>query len=300
MRSRTESLEAPYESARSLFIDTNKVLSACLDIDTVFMQLVSFFILSSWFPEKLPIAPYLALVGTPRSGKTTLLRVLGLLCRHSILVADVSSAGVYQAYGTTIPTLLIDETHTAADETKLLHLLRSGSTPGFVALRKDSSSDCDGPKAFTWMEMPTDRALNTRCIMVPMHETERTDLRRPTDPRILTDADKLQERFLQFRSRKYGSSGRAGFHVDGLDRLQARERDLYESLAFPIADDQELCEILASQISMQRQFTRESLSVRQMAVLAALAVAVHSDASVNLIWPLSIVSFGPTLLVNLS
>jgi len=88
----------PYESVRSLFTRVGAVLAACLDLDPPNILLVSFYVMCSWFPERLPVAPYLALVGTPRSGKTTLLRVLGLLCRHSLLVADISSAAVYQVY----------------------------------------------------------------------------------------------------------------------------------------------------------------------------------------------------------
>jgi hypothetical protein len=268
---------AAYGEARSLFTRIGAVLCACLDIDPEPLELICFFILSSWFPEKLPVAPYLAVVGTPRSGKTTLLRLLGLLCRHSILVSDISCAAAYDAYQNTIPTLLIDETHTAADQKKLMHLLRSGSTPGFVALRRGSFGNCYGPKAFAWTQLPSDQALNTRCIVIPMHETDRGKLVRPTDPRIVLEAEKLQKQLLQFRLEKYNALCRANrLDTSDASALHSRERDLYEALSLPIADDQKLCEILAWQLARQRQFTREPLSSRQAAVLAALANAVHS------------------------
>jgi hypothetical protein len=59
------------------------------------------------------------------------------------------------------------------------------------------------------MELPNDRALITRCIVIPMHETDRTDLNRITDVCIQSAA-------------------------------HSRNRDLYEALAFPIADDKKL------------------------------------------------------------
>jgi hypothetical protein len=268
---------APYKSIRSLLIDTRGLLCACLDIDPALAYLVSLFILSSWFAEKLPVAPYVALVGMPRSGKTTLLRLLQLLCRRSILVADISSAAFYQVYEQTTPTLLIDETRTAADQKKLFHLLRSGSTPGFVALRKDSSSNCYGPKVFAWTELPDDRALNTRCIVIPMYETDRTDLKRPTDPRILLAAEVLQKQFLQLRLENFNLAPPPNVtNVKGVDPLHSRNRDLYEALAYPIAYDKKLCQVLALLIGKQDQFTREPLSARQGAVLGALVTAVHS------------------------
>lgn len=42
-----------------------------------------------------------------------MLKILRLLCRRSLLTADVSSAAFYRACGRLIPTLLIDETATA-------------------------------------------------------------------------------------------------------------------------------------------------------------------------------------------
>ena len=102
----------------------------------------------------------------PGSGKTTILRVLEKLCRHSIAVTDVSSAAFYRAYEETVPTLLIDETSTVADPKKVLHLLRSGSTPGFVALRKDSFYKCYGPKVFAFLAMAPEGDMSGKTYAV--------------------------------------------------------------------------------------------------------------------------------------
>ncbi len=68
---------APYGEVRSFVTSTRSLLFACVDIDPIRAKLVSFFVMSSWFPEKLPVAPYLALVGMPRSGKTTITPIIG-------------------------------------------------------------------------------------------------------------------------------------------------------------------------------------------------------------------------------
>jgi transposase InsO family protein len=55
-------------------------------------------------------------------------------------------------------------------------------------------------------------------------------------------------------------------------------------------------------LTMIDEYTRECLAIRVARRLGSYEVieALADVASVNLIWPLSIVSFGPTLLVNLS
>jgi len=68
------------------------------DVDDDDLLLVAAFVVSTWFIERLAVAPYLALVGLPRSGKTTLLQVLNLLCRRALLTADITSAAFYEVY----------------------------------------------------------------------------------------------------------------------------------------------------------------------------------------------------------
>ena len=78
------------------------------------VSLIAAFVVSTWFIEDLAVAPYLALVGPPRSGKTTLLQVLNLVCRRPLLTADITSAAFYEVYEKLTPTLLVDETPPAA------------------------------------------------------------------------------------------------------------------------------------------------------------------------------------------
>lgn len=84
-------------------------------------------------------SPYLALVGLPASGKSTVLKVLRLLCRRSLLTADISSAAFYRVCEPLTPTLLIDEAATAGNSRDLFHLLRTGTSREAVTLRKDES-----------------------------------------------------------------------------------------------------------------------------------------------------------------
>ena len=124
---------------RKLLGEIGALILACVDINISDVSLIAAFVMSSWFVESLTVAPYLALVGLPRSGKTTLLQVLNQVCRRPLLTGDITSAAFYDVYEKLSPTLLVDETLTAGNRRELFHLLKTGTTRGSVTLRKGQS-----------------------------------------------------------------------------------------------------------------------------------------------------------------
>ena len=134
----------PYKSVNHVLGVLCATIARCLDMSELQRVLLSCFILSTWLLEKLPVAPYVAFVGLPRSGKTTTLRLLNLLCRRSLLTSDITSASFHATTNLVTPTLLIDETATAGDQRALFHLLRVGSTRGSLAIRKNKAFNAYG------------------------------------------------------------------------------------------------------------------------------------------------------------
>jgi hypothetical protein len=264
----------PYQSITHLLAALYAAFSWCLDMPWPSRMLLSCYVLSTWFPEKLPIAPYVAFVGLPRSGKTTALRLLNLLCRRSLLTSDITSAAFYEVCNQTIPTLIIDETATAGDRRALFHLLRAGSTPGSVIIRKNKAYKGYGPRVVCWTKLPNDAALNSRCIIIPLLETDRTNLLRPTDPKILAHADDVRQMLQQYRFENFNGLSLA--RVPGDEYLNSRNWDLYEALALPIVDAN-MREFLAIEFKLQGNFNRESLSSTQIALLRALDLYIHKN-----------------------
>jgi hypothetical protein len=263
-----------YESVYSLLQQTGSILSQCLDIDEGDKFLLACFVLSTWFIEKLPVAPYVALVGLPRSGKSTALSVLNLMCRRGLQTADITSAAFYRVCDRLTPTLLIDETSTAGESRTLFHLLRTGTTRDSVAIRRDESYKTFGPKVVSWTELPDDAALNSRCIFIPLRETRRADLKRTTNPEILHAAEDLQRQFLQFRFDKFNALRLP--KIPGDDELRSRSRDLYEALLLPVSECAMECIHLFKLFQKQQKFSREPLSACHAAVLVTLFIAIHS------------------------
>jgi len=263
----------PYKSTDHLLGVLCAAIAHCLDMSDLQRVLLSCFILSTWLIEKLPVARYVAFVGLPRSGKTTTLRLLDLLCRRSLLTSDITSASFYATTNLVTPTPLIDETATAGDRRALFHLLRVGSTRGSVAIRKNKAFNAYGPQVVCWTELPNDAALNSRCVIIPLQESERNDLLRVTDPKVQATANDARQMLQQYRFEKFNQLSLA--RVPGVECLNSRSRDSYEALALPI-DDANIREFLAVQFELQQNFNREPLSPVHAATLQTLDWHIHT------------------------
>jgi hypothetical protein len=263
----------PYGSVHSLLMQIRSILSTCLDLGEHLGDLLATFVLSTWFIDQLPVAPYVALVGLPRSGKSTALSVLSLLCRRALLTADITSAAFYNVCDRLTPTLLLDETGTVGERKVLFHLLRTGTTRGLTAFRNQRAFRTFGAKVISWIQLPTDEALNSRCITIAMQESLRVDLKKPTDPDIVAAADELQKQLLQFRLEKYKNLVLP--KVRGDEHLHSRARDLYQALALPVSADTKVCEWLVERLESQQESNRELLTPILSAVLRSLFRIVH-------------------------
>jgi hypothetical protein len=170
---------------------------------------------------------------------------------------------------------LIDETLTAGNARTLHHLLRSTSSRGFVSLRKGNAQLAHGPKVLSWVELPSDPQLCSRCIIVPMHKTTRTDLRSPDDPSVLRRAEKVRMRLLQFRFERFSSLSVS--KIPGAAGLSSRPLDIYRALALPVAEEPEFCTALASLVSSQRQVQPQLLPPVQTSTLRFLYEFIHEN-----------------------
>jgi hypothetical protein len=265
---------APYESLNQLISDISQLILRCVAVSDVDASLLAHFVLSTWLIDRLPVAPYLALVGPPQSGKTTLLRVLHLLCRRSLFASDATSVTLLYACHQLHPTLLIDETSSIENPVALRRLLRIGNTPGSLALRHKQAWNVFGAKVICWRELPDDAALNSRCILLPMHGVNDPALRLPDDPEIVSAAEALQSQLLYFRLANYDNV--AVRNVELKVALPARRRELYLALAAPCIDHEESHQFVLNYFrESSHAHGDDSLSAVEHAVIVALFLSAH-------------------------
>lgn len=267
----------PYGQLLDLEKIVAHILIECLDLQPQWMVLMTAFAICTWFPEKMSVAPYLALVGPPGSGKTTAMRVLNLLCYRGLLTADISSSAFYEISHRIRPTILIDETLTAGNPRELIHLLKASSTRDCVSLCKGKARLAFGPKVFSWLELPSDQALNSRCLIVPMHRTSRTDLKDPNDSQLLELAKRARMRLLQFRFERFRNVSAP--KIPSEVKLSGRPLDLYRAVALPFGQHQAMCDALAPLIAHQGKSQIDVLSPVQASTLRVLYDSIHKFPS---------------------
>jgi len=271
----------PYDSVQELLRRLETLISQCVAVDEQHVAILADFVLSTWVIDRFSVAPYLSVVGLPQTGKTTLLRVLSLVCRRPLLIADITSASFYHACARFMPTMLIDEAGSIKNNRTLRHMLRSGTTRDVLAVRKNRAFHCYGAKVISSLEPPDDAALNSRCIVIPMSESKSTALVRTDEPAVQQQAADLQAQLLRFRFENYKTV--RPVPVPGDEALRPRTRDLLRVLSAAHADVSR-SELLLRFVESGQGVQLEPLSPEQNAVVRALFSAVHIREDFSRIW----------------
>jgi hypothetical protein len=263
----------PYESESRLNTDLGDLIRRYVSVKEDYVLPLVSFVLASWIVDRLPVAPYLSIVGLPESGKTTLLRVLSLVCRRALLTGDITPTALYEACTQLMPTLLIDE-GAAAERPRTLHrLMRMGTTRDVVAIRQNRVFHSYCMKVICRPMTPDDHALDTRCLQIEMVEAENCNLAHLDTSEAREQADKLRAQLLQFRFEHFSRVRIPEAHY--AKTLRPRSLDLFCSLAASFAGDPVSVKSLA-QFFAKRDFGPcKHLSSPESAVLAALFTEIH-------------------------
>jgi hypothetical protein len=250
------------------------LISQCVRIEAWYVPVLADFVLCTWLVDRFSVAPYLSVVGLSQSGKTTLLKVLSLLCRRALLIADMTPASFYRACEQFMPTILIDEAATVGNNRQLRHILRTGTTKDVVSVRANHSFHAYGAKVISWLEPPDDSALNSRCILIPMFESTQTDISKPNDPEVERTATALQAQLFQYRLENYSKV--ASTPIKGDEGLRPRSRDLLRALCAASLQDSQRSQALLWFFKSGNAVPLEPLASEQNAVLLTLFAYIHA------------------------
>lgn len=262
-----------YGSTRNLFDRVLSLITQHIEIQDTSARLLTYFVLSTWFPDRLSLAPGLAGLGPADSEGVQLLRLLRCLCRRSMLLAEASQASLLSLPLQLSPSLLMNRPMLTRP---LRSFLGSSNRRGLGTVKRGKVLEVCCPKAvyFGMDEIPQDIA--SIMIQVPLSSAAapKSVLEDGTLNKI---AAELQGKMLAYRLANY-SRVRIS-HLHGMN-FTHQTREIAMNLAACIVDDAELASGVVPLLKEQDDHTRGQPDRKlDVAILGAVLACLHEKKS---------------------
>jgi hypothetical protein len=223
-----------YDSARDLFAAIADLFTQRLDLPERESSLLTCFSISTWLADRLPSAPSLATSGPSQEVGIDVLRLLSCVCRHPLMLAEVTPVGFRSLCSQLSLTLLLDQQELKPN---MQRLFCASSYRGLhVAGNRGSVVDLYGPKAILF---GTDAAVDTLGggvihISVTPSQLQSSALDEQVQSEI---ANHFQPLLLTYRLKNGGRVCESRVEVSGLTFPM---RQLARSVAMCFPEDTEL------------------------------------------------------------
>ena len=223
---------ASYGSTRVLFEGIRQSFLEYGDIAVDDARLIAYFILGSWLPDLLPIAPLLCIVAPLGVAKAQLLRLLPIFCRRPIMVAEVTPA-VFSRLAILKPTFIFDEPTVSRPAARLLYTTNNYRN---FASGNGRLMDAFSAKVICSQDPLGDPLLASQALEVALSPAER---RVPflEDSVCEKIADEFQSKLLQYRLANLARIRTPTFDVS---ELAVPMQDVARAMGACVVDDIEL------------------------------------------------------------
>ena len=178
------------ESPAKLIPCLRDFLSSHAQLQPEVLDLLTAFVMATWFCDCLPVAPNLHLFG-PDTVVSHVLRLLGCCCRRAILLGDVDFASLTTLSPGLGATLLINQRDLPR---RIKRVLLASNRRHFRIARGKGTLDLYGAKAFSCSSVGCDTQA-IRASLLPSKES----LLFLTDAEEHAQASKLQASLLRYR-----------------------------------------------------------------------------------------------------
>jgi|HubBroStandDraft_5_1064220.scaffolds.fasta_scaffold24318_2 hypothetical protein len=133
-----------YISTRTLFDRISRLFVERLGLSRHQSDLLACFTISSWLADRLPTAPGILIRGSDEDLGVTVLRLLGCICRHPLLLAQATASDIRALPWHLSPTILLNQPTLRPD---IRRLLRSSAYHLHLSAAKGGLIDIYGSKA---------------------------------------------------------------------------------------------------------------------------------------------------------
>ena len=262
-----------YGSTRSLFERVLSLITQLVEISVTSARLLTHFVFSTWFPDRLSLSPGFAILGPADSEGVQLLRLLRCLCRRSMLLAEASHASLLSLPLQLSPTLLMNRPMLTRP---LRSFLSMSNRRGLGTVKRGKVLEVCCPKAayFGMDAIPQDIA--SVMIQVPLSAT--TPKMSPLGEGALnTITLELQGKMLAYRLTNYSRIRLSDLRgVNFTDQT----RELAINLAACIVDDAGLAGGVVPLLKEQDDHVRGQPDRKlDAAILGAVLACLHEKKS---------------------
>jgi len=203
-----------YGTEADLIRDIQQFVHRYVDVNPVYEQIASYYVLFSWVYDRFNELPYLRVRGDAGSGKSRFLLTVGSLCYKPIFASGASTVSpIFRLIDTFRGTLVVDESdwRQTDEKAEVVKILNNGNGKGFPVLRSEANGKGEfnptaytvfGPKLIATRGFFDDRALESRCLTEDMgQQTLRDDIPINLPDNVADEARGLRNKLLLFRFR---------------------------------------------------------------------------------------------------
>ncbi len=262
-----------YGSTRDLFESVLSLITQHVEIRNTYARLLTYFVFTTWFPDRLSLSPGFAILGPADSEGIQLLRLLRCLCRRSILLAEVTQTSLLSLPLHLSPSLLMNRPMITR---QLRNFLSTSNRRGLGTVKGGKVLEVCCPKAiyFGMDEIP--QGIGSVMIQVALSSstTRTTTLKEE----VLNDVTaELQGKMLAYRLANYSKI--QATHVRGMN-LTHQTREIAMNLAACIVDDAELAGGVVPLLKEQDEHVRGQPDRKlDAAILGAVLTCLHEKKS---------------------
>lgn len=259
-----------FGTTRGLFEKTVECFDRHFNFAANHTALLAHFVFSSWFSDRLEIAPPLLISGRAHAEALEFLLLLRSLCRRPLLAAGISSAGFRSLPIQLRPTLLI---HSPVSTIALQQLIHASSRPDLVVTGALLDLYC--PKVIYSQEGFGSDFMEGILRLVITPGTLKS--RRTETQSGVSLAEEFQAEFLAYRLTNYAKVRASDFAAPELPYPASA---LAGALGACVVDDAELAAGVIALLEQQRADLRaERCTDPECAILEALLALLHEGKS---------------------
>jgi hypothetical protein len=262
-----------YGSTRNLFDRVLSLIAQHVEIQDTSARLLTYFVLSTWFPDRLSLAPGLTGLGPADSEGVQLLRLLRCLCRRSMLLAEASQASLLSLPLQLSPTLLMNRPMLTRP---LRSFLSTSNRRGLGTVKRGKVLEVCCRKAVYFGMDEISQDIASIMIQIPLSSA--------TAPKsVLEDGAlnkitaELQGKMLAYRLANYSRIRIS--HLHGMN-FTHQTREIAMNLAACIVDDAELASGVVPLLKEQDDHVRGQPDRKlDAAILGAVLACSHEEKS---------------------